>query len=109
MFTHLLVTCIWISHHTGDNRNELVFEDPLTDFAPGVPNVNSSITLSCAASSLQANYSSPFPTDVEIVLRLIQVLVSIFRDIFGLLLNSLVIILVVKFKKIIFSLVSLCK
>ncbi len=80
--------------------DEMFFEDPLTDIAPGVPNVNSSITLSCAASSLQANHSSPFPPDVEIVLRPIQVLVSIFRDIFGLLLNSLVIILVAKFKKI---------
>ncbi len=80
--------------------DELFYEDPLTDSASGEPNVNSSITLSCAASSLQANHSSPFPPDIEIVSRSVQVLVGIFRDIFGILLNSLVIILVVKFKKL---------
>ncbi len=80
--------------------DELFYEDPLTDSASGEPIVNSSITLSCAASSLQANHSSPFPPDVEIVLRSVQVLVGIFRDILGILLNSLVIILVVKFKKL---------
>ncbi len=91
---------LYLDQPSSGHMDELFYEDPLTDSASGVPNGNSSITLSCAASSLQANQSSPFPPDIEVVLRSVQVLVSIFRDIFGILLNSLVIILVVKFKKL---------
>ncbi len=78
--------------------DEYSIEDQVSDYGSGLLEDNT--TLSCAASSLQANHTSPFPPDVDIAVRSVQVLFDIFRTILGIFLNGLVIFIVAKFKKL---------
>ena len=66
----------------------------------GMLEENSTWTASCAASTLQAANGSGLPPDVDIAVRVFQVTFTIFRSIFGLMLNALVIALVITSKKL---------
>ena len=75
-------------------------EDQMTDLDFGPLNDSSMFTGSYAASSLQANQSFILSFNAAIAVRSIHVLIVVLRNIFGILLNGLVIYLVVKFKKL---------
>ena len=57
-------------------------------------------TLSCAASSLQAANGSGLPHNIDIAVRVFQVIFTIFRSILGVILNGLMILLIAKSKEL---------